>query len=499
MARGPVPKEALAYFRAKELKPAFDYRDVWKQEHDNAFTVAKAMRFDLLEDIRNGVDEALEQGLTFEQFRKRLTPTLQEKGWWGRGLAYDPTTQEYKSAQLGSPRRLRTIYRTNMRTARAAGQWDRIQRTTRTHPYLLYRLGPSENHREQHAAWLGILLPSDHEFWRTHFPPNGWGCKCWIRQVSRREAERLIASGRVSTEAPPIETRTWTNTRTGEQEDIPLGIDPGWNYHPGADRKPALQVTVKQAETQFKKAVEKPLPGGQLWPKGTGAVFSTANRVTQQGVEDALARVPGIQDRLARVQALMEKRPVKTMFVKQSEMGLRNKANIALEQKAGEFLGDDWAGNPRLAFSCRNPTRTNGFTFQNAKHVVVKVKAGTNLAKANPEDLAKGVAEALSKYKDGTPLWSIRAAVDSIAEQEHTGYLATFVHELGHLVHFMAGGKRGPAVRPSVLTRYSGANEMEWHAEGFTAWLLNREALAQWDAGVAAYFDELIETAIRNQ
>ena len=39
---GPVPREALDYFRAKDLRPGFDYRDVWGSEHAHAFTVAKA-------------------------------------------------------------------------------------------------------------------------------------------------------------------------------------------------------------------------------------------------------------------------------------------------------------------------------------------------------------------------------------------------------------------------------------------------------------------------
>ena len=65
----------------------------------------------------------------------------------------DPETGETREVELGSPRRLKTIYSTNMRTARAAGQWERIQRTKATHPYLLYELGPSGEHRPEHVAW----------------------------------------------------------------------------------------------------------------------------------------------------------------------------------------------------------------------------------------------------------------------------------------------------------------------------------------------------------
>lgn len=47
-----VPKEALAWFKAKKLKPGFDYRDVWLEEHSAAFTVAKMTQLDLLSDVK---------------------------------------------------------------------------------------------------------------------------------------------------------------------------------------------------------------------------------------------------------------------------------------------------------------------------------------------------------------------------------------------------------------------------------------------------------------
>lgn len=128
-----IPKEALDYFRAKGFKIGFDYRDVWREEHTAAFTVAKAMEFDLLADIRTAVDQALANGETFQQFKKRLTPLLVE-GWWGQQEMMDPETGELKPVQLGSPRRLRVIYDTNLRTARAAGQWQRIQESKRACP-----------------------------------------------------------------------------------------------------------------------------------------------------------------------------------------------------------------------------------------------------------------------------------------------------------------------------------------------------------------------------
>jgi uncharacterized protein with gpF-like domain len=244
---GPVPKEALEYFRAKGWKIGFDWRDVWQTEHANAFTVAKATEMDLLEDIRTAVDKAIENGETFQQFRKQLEPILKKKGWWGIKDVVDPKTGETVQAQLGSPRRLKTIYRANMRTARAAGQWDRAQRTKKYRPFFVYSLGPSRVHRDLHLSWNGIVLPVDHEFWNSHFPPNGWGCKCRIRQISQREAERL---GGV-TQAPVIQMQEWKNKRTGETVFIAQGIDPGWDYNPGKGRDKNLSNIL---EDKFKSA-----------------------------------------------------------------------------------------------------------------------------------------------------------------------------------------------------------------------------------------------------
>ena len=264
---GPVPRDALAYFRDKDLRVGFDFQDVWGQEHAHSFTVAKAMKVDILDDVRAGLDEALAEGKTFRDFSRELKPKLQEKGWWGIKDEIDPSTGERRRVQLGSPRRLKTIYQSNLRSARSAGQWQRIQRTKETQPYLLYELGPSENHREEHVSWAGTLLPVDHPWWRDHMTPNGYGCKCRVRQVSEVEAERMEREGIQDPQAeletdpgtglptgrrqrrtmpvrrvpPPTRTVSFTNRRTGEITQVDQGLHPAWASNPGQDRVRVLR------------------------------------------------------------------------------------------------------------------------------------------------------------------------------------------------------------------------------------------------------------------
>lgn len=213
---GPPAKEALDYFRAKALKVGFDWFDVWKEEHNAAFTVAKVMERDILETVRQSVEDALDQGTTFNEWKKGIEAVLDQSGW----------TNYNGGAKL---HRLRTIYDTNQRTARAAGQYNRIQRTKQLRPYLMYRLGPSRVHREDHAAHNGLVLPADDIFWQAAFPPNGFGCRCWVRQISRRQTEQLGGES----ERPPMEKVRHADPRTGEVSWVQRGVDPGWDYNPG--------------------------------------------------------------------------------------------------------------------------------------------------------------------------------------------------------------------------------------------------------------------------
>jgi len=227
------PEEAIRFFRAKHDLRSFDWRDLWQAEHAAAFTVAKSAGFDILGDIRESLDQALAEGATGQAFKKRLKPLLQAKGWWGRREVVDPLTGQVVEATLGTPRRLQTIYRTNLRTAYAAGQWERIQRVKGGMPYLAYYTAGDERVRDEHRRWHGTVLPVDHPWWQTHFPPNDWGCRCKAVQLSRRQLEQR---GLEVSEEPSSATRSWRNKRTGKVETVPEGVGPGWAYNPGAVR-----------------------------------------------------------------------------------------------------------------------------------------------------------------------------------------------------------------------------------------------------------------------
>lgn len=236
---GLEPKDAVAWFRSKGYRMSFDWRDTWSEQHANAFTVAKAMQLDVLADILEAVDAAIAEGSTKREFQKRLKPLLQKKGWWGEKEVTDPKTGETKTVQLGSARRLSVIYDTNLRTAHAAGKWQRIERNARRRPYLRYiPREPGKNRRDDHQLLRDLVLPVDHPAWRKLMPPNDWGCKCGVQQLSARDVERLgLRIGHTADGPFKLEYETVTNKRTGETREVPKGVGPGWDYNPGLVRR----------------------------------------------------------------------------------------------------------------------------------------------------------------------------------------------------------------------------------------------------------------------
>lgn len=239
------PKEAIAYLEQKGYKIGFDWRDVWQAEHQTSFTVAKVMQQDLLEDIRKEVAKALADGTTYETFAKNLTPTLKAKGWWGKQVMTDPLTGEEREVQLGSARRLKVIYDTNLRTAHSEGQWERIQDNKDAFPYLEYDGNNSEHPRLTHSQWDKLVLPVDDPFWLEHFPVKEWGCKCRALPRTARQLERL---GKQVDKAPKVPTKAFINKRTGEMQQVPQGVHPAFHYPPGGRRAALNRRLTEQLE-----------------------------------------------------------------------------------------------------------------------------------------------------------------------------------------------------------------------------------------------------------
>ncbi len=207
------PEDAISYLEKKGFKIGWDWHETLDNAHSKAFTVAKVARMDLLQDIRQSLITAMQQGQSLEQWKASITPTLQDKGWWGKKIVVNPEGRE-QEVQLGSPRRLRTIYDTNMQSAFAAGRYKAMLAGAETRPYWEWRHISINNPRKQHVALNGKIFSYDDPFWSVAYPPSEWGCKCRIIARSRREVggkEILTGKGHART----INEKVGTDRNTG--------------------------------------------------------------------------------------------------------------------------------------------------------------------------------------------------------------------------------------------------------------------------------------------
>ncbi len=236
------PAEAIEFFRRKGYTISFDWWETWQEAHARAFTVAKAMRLDILRDIREAVDSAIAEGKTFSQFRKELEPKLRAKGWWGKQKIIDPKTGKAVEAWLGTPWRLKTIYRTNLQSAYMAGHYKQAMEVAEYFPYWRYLAVLDQKTRPSHRALHGKIFRYDDPFWKTHYPPNGWNCRCHVQKLSERQLKRWGLEDRVeSSEGKLKKELALVSEKTGEMRpvtvyrdgDIVMAPDPGFSYNPG--------------------------------------------------------------------------------------------------------------------------------------------------------------------------------------------------------------------------------------------------------------------------
>jgi len=236
------PREAVKYFKEKDYLISDNWADVWQKQHARAFTVAKAAKLSVLREIRLGLDKALAAGATEREFIKTLKPALAKMGWWGK---------DKFGRQLGSTRRLKTIFRTNMASSYNAGRYREQKRRAESRPYWQYVAVLDQRTRDQHRDLNGKVFRHDDPFWDYFYPPNGSNCRCRVRALSERKLKREgLKVEATKGDLPKVEKRIKRiDYRTGEVQyrNVDVHLYRGRNAagrrfavtpHPGFDYNP---------------------------------------------------------------------------------------------------------------------------------------------------------------------------------------------------------------------------------------------------------------------
>lgn len=208
--------EALAFYAAKTNIGTSKWSDLWESAHARAFSVAGATSDALLKDFRAAIGKALSEGTTLQEFRKDFDAIVAKNGWRHSG------TPGFRAG---------IIYDTNLNMAFAAGRYAQMTEpaTLKVFPYWTYKHSGARHPRLQHKAWNGLTLRADDGFWKTHYPPNGFRCGCWVEPQTAGDLRR---AGREPDPSPKVDMIPAV-LKDGTRVMTPRGVDPGFGYNVG--------------------------------------------------------------------------------------------------------------------------------------------------------------------------------------------------------------------------------------------------------------------------
>lgn len=201
----------LTYSEAKALGDGARHR---------AFYVTGLAERDLVTLVSDGIAEALKNGETLVDFKKRIQGVIDAQGWHSH--------------------RVENIFRTNMHAAYATGRYAKMQAVKKSRPYWQYITVEDKRRRPSHAVLHGIVYPADHDFWGVNYPPNGFRCRCTVRTLSTRQVEQQ----KLSIQKEMLKSTMWTDPVTGMESHVAFpGADAGFRHNVGKDWLAGLNLT----------------------------------------------------------------------------------------------------------------------------------------------------------------------------------------------------------------------------------------------------------------
>lgn len=213
---GVVFREAIEFLRERLAMPPEVWLALLREADAAARDRSRGMSDALLADILKAVIEALEEGTTEATFHKTFDQLILQHGWRG------DNAEGWRSA---------LTFRTLTAQAQAAGRWRQIERLGL--PYIRYITAGDHRVRKEHAAWHNLVLRADDPWWDSHFPPNGFNCRCHVMGLDGHEVKRFKLT--ISETAPPSgNVIRWVKINgVLTPVETPAGVDPGFGFNPG--------------------------------------------------------------------------------------------------------------------------------------------------------------------------------------------------------------------------------------------------------------------------
>ena len=158
--------EALHYAHNKKIVLPDEFYLMDLKTRQMATTVSFLSSLEQIETVIKVVNKSIADGGTFKDFQKLIA-----------------------ESEIILPKHyLDNVFRTNIQNAYGHGRWQQQQRNKAKRPYLMYSAINDSRVRPAHLALNRIVLPIDHAFWLTHYPPLGFRCRCTVIALTEKQA-----------------------------------------------------------------------------------------------------------------------------------------------------------------------------------------------------------------------------------------------------------------------------------------------------------------------
>lgn len=164
--------DAVAYALSRKVVPSNEYySEMTSIQRRQSVSIAGLAEVDQIQYIIDGVNKAMAEGKTFDEFKSSLSVD-----------------------DLGLPaHRLRTIFQTNIQQAYAHGRWKQQQRDKKNKPYLT-RVEINDSKTRPHHAIApinGLTRPIDDPIWNSFYAPDEINCRGIMRGLTEEQAKQL--------------------------------------------------------------------------------------------------------------------------------------------------------------------------------------------------------------------------------------------------------------------------------------------------------------------
>jgi len=250
--------EALHYAHSKKVVLPDEFYSMDLKTRQMATTVSFLSSLEQAESVIKSLNKTLASGGTFNDFQKLIA-----------------------ESEIVLPKHyLDNVFRTNIQSAYGHGRWQQQQRNKDKRQYLMYSAINDSRVRPAHLALNRIVLPIDHPFWLTHYPPLGF--RCFLpdtkidgashgaikRFYSGKIVKLITKSGRelrVTANHPVLTSRGWVVAELIKQGDNLIAYDrpiESLNAN-GLTRKVYNDEFIPTAENLFKTFVGHALAVGE--------------------------------------------------------------------------------------------------------------------------------------------------------------------------------------------------------------------------------------------